>query len=81
MKNWSKPAAVLTAVLGMTGCGLALAWGAPGHETVGAIADQLIAGTHAQTHVQAILGNDLINCAHLRLICKLSQAWHLAAIP
>jgi len=59
MRHWSKPAAVLAAVLGITGCEVALAWGAAGHETVGAIADQLIAGTNAQTHVQAILGNDL----------------------
>jgi hypothetical protein len=59
MKHWSKPAAVLTAVLGVMGCDAALAWGAPGHETVGAIADQLIVGTNAATQVKTILGADL----------------------
>ena len=31
-------------------------WGADGHHTVGAIADRLIAGTHAQAQVNALLG-------------------------
>ena len=31
-------------------------WGAEGHHTVGAIADRLIAGTHAQAQVDALLG-------------------------
>lgn len=34
----------------------ALAWGPEGHQTVGAIADQLITGTHAATQVKTILG-------------------------
>ena len=34
----------------------ALAWGADGHHTVGALADRLIAGTAAQAQVQALLG-------------------------
>ena len=34
----------------------ASAWGPDGHHTVGAIADQLIAGTEAQAHVKALLG-------------------------
>jgi hypothetical protein len=33
----------------------ALAWGAPGHETVGAIADQLIAGRRAESEVHKLL--------------------------
>jgi hypothetical protein len=33
----------------------AFAWGAPGHETVGAIADQLIAGRRAATEVRKLL--------------------------
>jgi hypothetical protein len=33
----------------------ALAWGAPGHETVAAIADQLIAGRRAQAEVRKLL--------------------------
>ncbi len=35
----------------------ASAWGPDGHHTVGAIADQLLVGTHAADEVQAILGN------------------------
>jgi hypothetical protein len=35
------------------------AWDATGHETVGAIADRLLAGTAAAARVQAILGSDL----------------------
>ncbi len=35
----------------------ASAWGPDGHHTVGAIADQLLIGTHAADEVQAILGN------------------------
>ena len=35
----------------------ASAWGPGGHKTVGAIADQMIEGTHAATEVKAILGN------------------------
>lgn len=38
--------------------GSCLAWSANGHQTVGAIADQLLAGTPAQQQVQAILGSD-----------------------
>jgi hypothetical protein len=47
---------------GMTGlCSLivavpVLAWGPEGHETVGAIADVLLVGTHAGANVKAILG-------------------------
>ncbi|HSY07065.1 MAG TPA: S1/P1 nuclease [Steroidobacteraceae bacterium] len=33
----------------------ALAWGAPGHETVGAIADQLLAGRRAEVEVRKLL--------------------------
>ena len=32
------------------------AWGPDGHHTVGAIADRLIAGTHAQARVRQLLG-------------------------
>ena len=32
-------------------------WGADGHRTVGALADRLIAGSHAQAHVRALLGD------------------------
>lgn len=37
----------------------AMAWGPQGHQTVGAIADQLIAGTPAAKKVRAILGSNL----------------------
>ena len=37
----------------------ALAWDSTGHQTVGAIADQLIAGTNAETQVRKILGTSL----------------------
>ena len=35
----------------------ASAWGSDGHHTIGAIADQLLIGTHAAVEVKAILGN------------------------
>ena len=33
------------------------AWGPTGHQTIGAIADEMITGTHAETEVKALLGN------------------------
>ena len=36
--------------------GTAAAWGPDGHRAVGALADRLIAGTHAQARVEALLG-------------------------
>jgi S1/P1 Nuclease len=44
------------AVLSFVGHRQALAWGPPGHETVGAIADALIVGTNAEKAVHKILG-------------------------
>ena len=35
----------------------AAAWGPDGHHTVGALADRLIAGTHAEAQVRALLGD------------------------
>ncbi len=43
----------LTAALSATA---ASAWGPDGHHTVGALADRLIAGTHAEGRVKALLG-------------------------
>ncbi len=43
--------------LALLSAGRAFGWGADGHHTVGAIADQLIAGTHAGEKVHAILGD------------------------
>ncbi|HSY29618.1 MAG TPA: S1/P1 nuclease [Burkholderiaceae bacterium] len=37
--------------------GIALAWNAQGHEEVGAIADQMIVGTHAEQWVKYLLGD------------------------
>jgi len=48
----------LLAVCGTTTTA-ALAWDSLGHQTVGAIADQLISGTNAETKVQEILGTSL----------------------
>ena len=43
--------------------GPAAAWSANGHEVVGGIADQLIAGTNTGKRVRAILGGSLMNAA------------------
>jgi S1/P1 Nuclease len=47
----------------------ALAWGPQGHQTVGAIADSLIAGTHAATQVHSILGTETLQTAALWADC------------
>jgi hypothetical protein len=46
-------------ILCLAWAGVARPWGAAGHETVGAIADHLLAGTPAAVRVQAILGMNL----------------------
>jgi hypothetical protein len=48
-------AAATLAVLTASG---ALAWGNQGHETIGAMAQVLIAGSHAETEVKALLAGD-----------------------
>jgi S1/P1 Nuclease len=40
-------------------CQMSHAWGPDGHHTVGALADKLIVGTHAEAQVKAILGGTL----------------------
>ncbi len=52
----------LAALAALAG-GSAWAWGPQGHRTVGAIADQLIAGTATATKVRAILGSSLQTAA------------------
>jgi hypothetical protein len=47
----------------------AWAWGHQGHETVGAIADSLLKGTHAGTQVKAILGTEGLRTAALWADC------------
>jgi hypothetical protein len=51
----SKLVAALITALALSGAPAA-AWGPDGHQTVGAIADRIIAGTNAEKQVQAILG-------------------------
>jgi S1/P1 Nuclease len=48
---------------------LALGWGADGHQLVGAVADTLITGTHAATHVKSILGTEKLQQAALWADC------------
>ncbi len=45
------------------------AWGAPGHQTVGSIADSLLVGTHAAKAVKSILGNEKLKTAALWADC------------
>jgi len=47
----------------------ALAWGPEGHRTVGAIADSLLAGTHAAARVRSILGGETLETAALWADC------------
>ena len=51
--------ALLTWLVLQLTSGSAIAWGPHGHEAVGAIADQLIAGTPTAEHVRQILGSNL----------------------
>ena len=47
--------ALLALLIAVT-CTAALPWGADGHHTVGALADRLIAGSHAEAQVRTLLG-------------------------
>jgi S1/P1 Nuclease len=47
---------VIVALIAALSATTASAWGPDGHHTVGALADRLIAGTHAQAQVNALLG-------------------------
>ena len=55
MKRLATALAAAGALTGVLASGQALAWGSDGHRVVGAIADQLIAGTPAQQRVAALL--------------------------
>lgn len=46
---------VVAAAVAFTTTSMAFAWGNQGHQTVGAIADQLIAGTNAEAQVKGLL--------------------------
>lgn len=54
---------VLAALLGLLTTSPAAAWGPDGHQAVGAIADQLIAGTPTGKKVRQILGSSLQSAA------------------
>lgn len=53
--NRRPPRALVALALALSATAAA-PWGADGHRTVGALADRLIAGTHAQARVRALLG-------------------------
>jgi S1/P1 Nuclease len=55
----------LSLVLFFTGAGApaVFAWGDEGHRTIGAMADQLIAGTAAAQHVHELLGDETLSAA------------------
>lgn len=48
----------VVALFGFIFTGNAAAWGENGHQTVGAIADNLIQGSNAEAQVKAILGSE-----------------------
>lgn len=48
---------VVAGIIGTLVCQMSYAWGPDGHHTVGALADRLIAGTHAESQIKTILGD------------------------
>ena len=54
----------------------ARAWGSAGHQTVGAIADQLLAGTHAGKKVKQLLGTETLRTAALWADCAKGATEH-----
>jgi hypothetical protein len=60
---------VLMAGTFLFGSAGAFAWGAPGHQTVGSIADSLLAGTNAAKQVKSILGTEKLKTASLWADC------------
>src|SRR5438046_4893902 len=51
------------------GSAFAFAWGAPGHQTVGSIADSMLVGTNAAKAVKSILGTEKLKTASLWADC------------
>jgi hypothetical protein len=51
------------------GSATSFGWGAPGHQTVGSIADSLLVGTHAAKAVKKILGTEKLKTAALWADC------------
>ncbi len=66
MKPFIKLSMALTFLFGSAA---ALAWSAPGHETVGSIADSLLVGTHAAKAVKNILGGETLETASVWADC------------
>lgn len=60
---------VWVAAIFLSGSATAFAWSAPGHETVGSIADSLLVGTNAAKAVKSILGNEKLKTASLWADC------------
>ena len=59
----------LMAVTSLLGSATAFAWSAEGHETIGSIADSLLAGTHAAKTIQSILGTEKLKTASVWADC------------
>ena len=60
---------MLLAATFLLGSTAAFAWGAPGHQTVGSIADSLLVGTNAAKAVKSILGTEKLKTASLWADC------------
>lgn len=58
-----------TLAASLLACTNVFAWGAPGHQTVGSIADSLLVGTHAGKAVRRILGAERLRTAALWADC------------
>jgi hypothetical protein len=60
---------LLMAATCLCGSAATFAWGAPGHQTVGSIADSLVVGTNAAKAVKSILGSEKLETASLWADC------------
>jgi S1/P1 Nuclease len=60
---------LLMTVTFLFGSAVAFAWSAPGHETVGSIADSLLDGTNAAKAVKSILGAETLETASVWADC------------
>ena len=69
MRRSAKVWALALTMLGAIGAQSVSAWGPPGHETIGAIADTLLIGTQAEREIKAILGEEKLATAALWADC------------
>jgi hypothetical protein len=60
---------MLMAAAFLFGSAVTFAWSAPGHETVGSIADSLLVGTNAAKAVTSILGTEKLETASVWADC------------